>query len=485
MTDRDLILLLQSLQSARIAVIGDFMVDRYVWGDALRVSPEAPVPVVHAQREDHRLGGAGNVVANICELGASAFCVGVVGNDDAGGEMLEGLTAMGADASGLVVDSMRPTIQKIRVMARNQQMLRVDRETPAPVGEDVSAKLLEQLQNAEWQALVLSDYGKGTLPQPVMSAAIAEARKRGVPVLVDPKHRDFSRYQGATLITPNRAEAEVASGESLTDMTSLAKHGETLRQHAGVDALLITLGDQGMYLLEQGDRGLHLPTAARQVYDVTGAGDTVIAMLAVALAGGADLPGAVRLSNVAAGLAVAKVGTTAVGRNELEHQLRTASSDSKIVAADDEEALQAALATLRREGRPVVFTNGCFDILHAGHVRYLREARQLGDAMVVGLNDDDSVSRLKGPERPINHQLDRAEVLAGLECIDLVVLFHEDTPENLIRKICPDVLVKGADYKDKGVVGAEFVQGQGGEVRLIDLVPGRSTSAIVERIREN
>ncbi len=485
MTDRDLILLLQSLQSARIAVVGDFMVDRYVWGDALRVSPEAPVPVVHAQREDHRLGGAGNVVANICELGAHAFCVGVVGDDEAGGEMVDGLKAMGADADGMVTDSSRPTIQKIRVMARNQQMLRVDRETPAAIEDKVAAQLLQQLKQSEWQALVLSDYGKGTLPLPLMKDAIAEARRRGAPVLVDPKHRDFSRYQGATLITPNRAEAEAACGESLADMEALAVRGEALRKHAGIDALLITLGDQGMYLLEEGNPGLHLPTAARQVYDVTGAGDTVIAMLAVALAGGADLPGAVRLSNVAAGLAVAKVGTTAVGRNELEHQLRTASSENKIIAVDDEASLQSALATLRREGRPVVFTNGCFDILHAGHVRYLREARQLGDAMVLGLNDDDSVRRLKGAERPINNQWDRAEVLAGLECVDLVVLFAEDTPENLIRNICPDVLVKGADYKDKGVVGAEFVQDSGGEVRLIDLVPGRSTSAIVERIREN
>nr|MBC8405288.1 D-glycero-beta-D-manno-heptose 1-phosphate adenylyltransferase [Planctomycetota bacterium] len=245
-----------------------------------------------------------------------------------------------------------------------------------------------------------------------------------------------------------------------------------------------TLGDQGMYLLENGQPGLHLATAARQVYDVTGAGDTVIAMLAVALAGGADLPAAVRLSNVAAGLAVAKVGTTAVGRNELENHLRAESSENKIIRVGDEVGLQAALATLRREGRPVIFTNGCFDILHAGHVRYLRAARSLGDAMVVGLNNDDSVQRLKGAERPINPELDRAEVLAGLECVDFVVLFSEDTPENLIRRISPDVLVKGADYKNKGVVGAEFVQAQGGEVRLIDLVPGRSTSAIVERIRE-
>jgi D-beta-D-heptose 7-phosphate kinase / D-beta-D-heptose 1-phosphate adenosyltransferase len=484
MTDRDLILLLQSLNPSRIAVLGDFMVDRYVWGDAKRVSPEAPVPVVHAQREDHRLGGAGNVVANICELGATAFCLGVVGDDEAGREMLDGLQALGADSAGMVVDKARPTIQKIRIMARNQQMLRVDRETPDAISDAVAQELIQQLKESEWQTLVLSDYGKGSLPEPVLREALAEANRRGVPALVDPKHRDFARYRGATLITPNRAEAEAACGESLGDMQELSARGEALRSHAGVEALLITLGDQGMYLLEDGQPGLHLATAARQVYDVTGAGDTVIAMLAVALAGGADLPESVRLSNVAAGLAVAKVGTTAVGRNELEHHLRAESSENKIITVDDEVGLQTALASLRREGRPVIFTNGCFDILHAGHVRYLRAARSLGDAMIVGLNDDDSVRRLKGAERPINQELDRAEVLAGLECVDLVVLFSEDTPENLIRKISPDVLVKGADYKDKGVVGAEFVHAQGGEVRLIDLVPGRSTSAIVERIRE-
>ncbi len=484
MTDRDLILLLQSLNPTRIAVLGDFMVDRYVWGDARRVSPEAPVPVVHAQREDHRLGGAGNVVANICELGATAFCLGVVGDDDAGREMLAGLQALGADGAGMVVDKARPTIQKIRIMARNQQMLRVDRETLDPISDAVANKLIQQLKQSKWQTLVLSDYGKGSLPESVLRQALDEAKRRGVPALVDPKHRDFARYRGATLITPNRAEAEAACGESLGDMQKLSVGGEALRKQAGVEALLITLGDQGMYLLENGQPGLHLATAARQVYDVTGAGDTVIAMLAVALAGGADLPAAVRLSNVAAGLAVAKVGTTAVGRNELENHLRAESSENKIIRVGDEVGLQAALATLRREGRPVIFTNGCFDILHAGHVRYLRAARSLGDAMVVGLNNDDSVQRLKGAERPINPELDRAEVLAGLECVDFVVLFSEDTPENLIRRISPDVLVKGADYKNKGVVGAEFVQAQGGEVRLIDLVPGRSTSAIVERIRE-
>jgi D-beta-D-heptose 7-phosphate kinase / D-beta-D-heptose 1-phosphate adenosyltransferase len=484
MTDRDLILLLQALGSPRIAVLGDFMIDRYVWGDAGRVSPEAPVPVVHAHREDHRLGGAGNVVANICELGGSALCFGVLGADEAAAEMTTGLSALGAQTLGLVQDSARPTIQKIRIMARNQQMLRVDRELCTPLSEAIGQKILAELCAAEWDALILSDYGKGVLSDEIIAAALAEASRRSVPSLVDPKHRNLSRYRGASVLTPNRAEAEHAAGHSLASMTDLAEHGEKLRAQAEVDALLITLGSEGMFLLRKAQGALHLATAARQVYDVTGAGDTVIAMLAVGLAGGAGIPDAVRLANAAAGLAVAKVGTTAVGRNELEHELRTASAEHKILHCDDASALQSALATLRREGRPVVFSNGCFDILHAGHVRYLREARRLGDAMIVGLNADASVQRLKGPERPINNQQDRAEVLAALECVDLVVIFEQDTPQELIEAVCPDVLVKGADWKDKGVVGAEFVQARGGEVRLIDLVPGRSTTAIVERIRD-
>jgi D-beta-D-heptose 7-phosphate kinase / D-beta-D-heptose 1-phosphate adenosyltransferase len=484
MSERELISLLHDLGTPRVAVVGDFMLDRYVWGDAGRVSPEAPVPVVHAHREDHRLGGAGNVVANVCELGGSAVCFGLLGEDEAAGEMLEGLSELGAETTGLVRDAERPTIQKIRIMARNQQMLRVDREQSTPIAEADARRLLDALAAASWDVLVLSDYGKGTLSPQVIEGALAEARRRGVPSVVDPKHRELARYRGAGVVTPNRAEAEEAAGESLREPSTLQERGEQLRVEAGVDALLITLGSEGMYLLDGGQTGLQLPTAARQVYDVTGAGDTVVAMLAVARGGRASLKDSVRLANAAAGLAVAKVGTTAVGRRELLHSLRAAAALDRVVPAGDTEALKAALATFRREGRPIVFTNGCFDILHAGHVRYLREAARLGGALVVGLNSDASVNRLKGAERPINPIEDRAEVLAGLACVNLVAVFEQDTPEELIRSICPNVLVKGADWKDKGVVGAEFVEAQGGEVKLIDLVPGRSTTAIVSRIKE-
>ncbi len=482
---QELIPVLQQLGSPRIAVIGDFMFDRYVWGEATRVSPEAPVPVVHAHREEDRLGGAGNVVANLAELGAGVCCFGPIGNDPAGKRMVQDLNDLGACSTGMVVCEDRPTIQKIRVMARNQQMLRVDREEPQRIDTAAHESLLAALVTAEWDAVVLSDYAKGCLTPELVSEVVAEAKRRKVPCLVDPKSNDFSRYSGATLVTPNRSEAERAAGKNLDDLTTLATEGEALRAAAGVDAMLVTLGAEGMFLIRQDQESLHLPTAARQVYDVTGAGDTVIAALAIAMAAGLEHDVAVRLANAAAGLAVAKVGTTAVGREELLHDLRASTPSGKVFATSDLDEVQAALAGFRREGRRIVFTNGCFDILHAGHVRYLTAARGLGDVLVLGLNSDASVKRLKGEDRPFNVLHDRAEVLAALECIDMVVPFEADTPELLIRDIQPDILVKGADWRGKGVAGAEFVEQNGGEVQFIDLLPGRSTTGLADRIRSS
>ncbi|PCJ52322.1 MAG: bifunctional heptose 7-phosphate kinase/heptose 1-phosphate adenyltransferase [Planctomycetota bacterium] len=479
----ELIPALQELGHPRIAVVGDFMLDRYLWGDAKRVSPEAPVPVVHAHREEDRLGGAGNVVANLVGLGAKVSCFGALGNDASATLMLEALEELGAETSGMERCSDRPTIQKIRVMARNQQMLRVDREVSRAITEATEAALIKTLCATAWDAIVLSDYGKGTLSASFTKAILEEAQRRKVPSLVDPKHRDFKRYAGATLVTPNRLEAEAAAGCSLGNLETLAAEGEKLRSIAGLNALLVTLGAEGMFLMADGEQPLHLPTAARQVYDVTGAGDTVIATLAIALGHGYDFELAVRLANASAGLAVAKVGTTAVGREELLHMLRASTPAGKIVSLGDDTALQAALSAFRLEGRRIVFTNGCFDILHAGHVRYLRAARGLGDVLVLGLNSDASVRRLKGEERPFNVVEDRAEVLAGLECVDLVIEFEQDTPEDLIQSVQPDILVKGADWRGKGVAGAEFVERNGGEVQFIDLLPGRSTTGLADRIR--
>ena len=480
----DLISAIQQLSNPRIAVVGDFMIDRYIFGDAERVSPEAPVPVVHATAEQDRLGGAGNVAANLVGLGAQVLCCGVHGADSSGEQLCELLKELGANTGAMIECSDRPTIQKIRVMARNQQMLRVDREDACPLSAASEQQLQDKLFAADWDAIVLSDYGKGCLSHEFTQSLIAEAQRRGVPSLVDPKHKNLSRYANATMVTPNRSEAEWSAGCPMSSLDAVKQEGSKLCVDAQLQSLLITLGAEGMYLLDADGSATHIPTFARQVYDVTGAGDTVISALAISLASGYDSITAMHLANAAAGIAVSKVGTTMVGREELLRYLRSSTPAGKVVAETDEQLL-AITEHFRLEGRKVVFTNGCFDILHAGHVRYLRAARGLGDVLVLGLNDDDSVSRLKGADRPYNKLEDRAEVLAALEFIDLVVPFADDTPESLVQKICPDVLVKGADYKDKGVAGAEFVKKNGGDVEFIDILPGRSTTKIAERIRES
>ena len=480
----DLISAVQQLSNPRIAVVGDFMIDRYIFGDAERVSPEAPVPVVHATAEQDRLGGAGNVAANLVGLGAQVLCCGVHGADRSGEQLCDLLKELGANTDAMLESSDRPTIQKIRVMARNQQMLRVDREDACALSAASEQQLQDKLFAADWDAIVLSDYGKGCLSHEFTQSLIAEAQRRGVPSLVDPKHKDLSRYANATMVTPNRSEAEWSAGCPMSSLDAVKQEGSKLCVDAQLQSLLITLGAEGMYLLDADGSATHIPTFARQVYDVTGAGDTVISALAISLASGYDSITAMHLANAAAGIAVSKVGTTMVGREELLRYLRSSTPAGKVVAETDEQLL-AITEHFRLEGRKVVFTNGCFDILHAGHVRYLRAARGLGDVLVLGLNDDDSVSRLKGADRPYNKLEDRAEVLAALEFIDLVVPFADDTPESLVQKICPDVLVKGADYKDKGVAGAEFVKKNGGEVEFIDILPGRSTTGIAERIRES
>ncbi len=482
MNERELATALRGLGAPRVAVLGDCMLDRYIWGDAGRVSPEAPVPVVHARREEDRPGGAANVALNLAALGAQPACFGAVGADAMGATLRAALAAAGVDAGGLVSCPDRPTVQKIRIVARNQQMLRVDREDVKPLGAAQEAELGAALCAAPWDALVLSDYGKGVLTPSLCALALAEARRRGAPSVVDPKQKDFSWYRGATIVTPNRAEAEAAAGAPLGDAAALALAGERLRRAAELRLLLVTLGAEGMLLLREGQAPLQLPTAARQVFDVTGAGDTVVAMVAAGLGGGLPAEAAVRLANVAAGLKVAKVGTATVGREELLHALHAAGGD-KVLAADDFAGAAALAAGWRREGLRVVFTNGCFDLLHAGHVRYLQEARRCGEVLALGLNSDASVRRLKGEGRPFNPLADRAEVLAALACVDAVIPFTDDTPEELIRHLGPDVLVKGADWRDREVAGAAAVRARGGEVRFVELLPGRSTTSLAGKIR--
>ncbi|MCY1259494.1 Bifunctional protein HldE [compost metagenome] len=462
---------------APVLVVGDVMLDRYWHGATSRISPEAPVPVVRVEQHEDRPGGAANVALNLAALGAPAFLVGVTGADEAADSLSDSLQAVGVTTRFQRIDG-QPTIVKLRVMSRHQQLLRVDfeepfRTDPVSLTGDVEA-LLDQVR-----VLVLSDYGKGALQN--HQALIQAARKRGIPVLADPKGRDFSIYRGASLITPNLSEFETIVGGCKDEAELIAK-GQRLMTELELGALLVTRGEHGMTLLRPGHAELHLPARAREVFDVTGAGDTVISTLAAALAAGEDLPQAVALANLAAGIVVGKLGTAAISAPELRRAVQRSEGSERGVLGL--EQLLLAIEDARAHGEKIVFTNGCFDILHAGHVAYLEQARQEGDRLIVAVNDDASVTRLKGAGRPINSVDRRMAVLAGLGAVDWVVSFSEDTPERLLRQVRPDVLVKGGDYGVDQVVGADIVKAYGGEVRVLDLVANSSTTMIVEKIRQ-
>jgi len=482
MNERELLACVESLARPRVLIVGDLILDRYVWGTVERISPEAPIPVLAARQTEARLGGAGNVAANLRAMEAEVEILGIIGQDERGGGVTSLLRSIGADHEGVLALDGRPTTEKTRMLGSGAQMLRVDWEEARALSAGDAARLVEGIEArvARAGAVVLSDYGKGVLCQPVLAAVIAAARRAGVPCLVDPKGTDYARYAGATLLTPNRKEAEEALGRRLPAHEDLPAGARDLVRAAGVEAAVITLGPDGMYYLN-GPREGHVSTAARAVFDVTGAGDTVIAHLALGLAAGLPFEACVHLANHAAGIVVGKSGAASVTRAELAAVLDVGPRAGGCVL-EPAEVLRRR-AEWRAEKKRVVFTNGCFDILHAGHVAYLRAARAQGDALVVGVNDDASVRRLKGAERPINPLADRMTVLAALEMVDAVVSFPEDTPLALIQALTPDVLVKGEDWRDKGVVGREWVERHGGKVVLAPLLAGRSTSAIVTRMR--
>lgn len=470
-------LTLPRFDHASVLVVGDVMLDRYWYGGTSRISPEAPVPVVKVDQIEDRPGGAANVALNIAALGAPAMLVGVVGQDAAAESLCDSLSAVGVKTHFQAV-AAQPTILKLRVMSRHQQLLRMDFEEPFEVDGGALQKTVEGLLD-QAQVLVLSDYGKGALSN--HQALIRAARIKGIPVLADPKGKDFSIYRGASLITPNLNEFEAIVGVC-PDEAALVSKGLELIQLLDLGALLVTRGEHGMTLLRTDHPPLHLPARAREVFDVTGAGDTVISTLAAALAAGEDLTTAVGLANLAAGIVVGKLGTAAISAPELRRAIqREAGSERGVLSL---EQLKAAVEDARAHGERVVFTNGCFDILHAGHVTYLEQARAQGDRLIVAVNDDASVTRLKGVGRPINAVDRRMAVLAGLEAVDWVTSFAEDTPENLLRELSPDVLVKGGDYSVDQVVGADIVQAYGGEVRVLGLVENSSTTAIVNKIRQ-
>ncbi len=463
--------------ASRVVVAGDVMLDRYLFGSTGRISPEAPVPVVHVQETDVRPGGAANVAINARSLGASICLVGAVGNDGAADELQSILKEHGVDCHFARAGD-RPTITKTRVQSRGQQLIRLDEENAVAMS---GSAVLESLRNvvADAGAVILSDYGKGTLSD--VSALISLCREAGVPVLVDPKGADFDKYRGASVLTPNQAEFEAVAGSCESD-DELVRRATAMVDELDLAALLVTRSEKGMLLLEAGNEPLFLSTQAREVYDVTGAGDTVIATLAAALASGENLPSAAALANLAAGLVVRKIGAAAVTPAELRVALHRRGQGGRGLLSVEE--LLAVVAESHERGERVIMTNGCFDVLHAGHVAYLEEAKSLGDRLIVAVNDDASVRRLKGASRPINGLEDRMLVLAGLAAVDWVVPFSEDTPGALISRVLPDVLVKGGDYTPDQIAGAKEVLQNGGEVRVLSFRAGHSSSRIIDKLQD-
>ena len=463
-------------ERAHVLVVGDLMLDRYWHGASSRISPEAPVPVVNVEQTEDRPGGAGNVALNMAALGCRVSLVSVVGDDEAGQILYERLRVAKIHTN-LQISSTKPTITKLRVVSRNQQLLRMDFEEK--FDERDSSEFVSKVQSLieRTNALVLSDYAKGSLPD--CQALIRIARDAGVPVLVDPKGKDFTRYRGATLLTPNFHEFESVVGKCANEQEVVDK-GEALMQELDLQALLVTRGEQGMTLLRHHQPELHLPARAREVFDVTGAGDTVIATLAAVLSAGQTLPEATAMANLAAGIVVGKMGTATVSAPELRRAVIAEQGAERGVVTEDQ--LLMALEDARASGEKIVFTNGCFDIIHAGHVGYLEEARKQGDRLVLAVNSDDSIRRLKGSGRPINPLDRRMAVLAGLESVDWVVSFEEDTPERLLRRVKPDVLVKGGDYSEDQVVGNQIVKSYNGSVKVLSFYDNCSTTSIVNKI---
>ena len=461
-----------------IAVIGDLMIDHYIWGSCERISPEAPVQVVNVSKESAVLGGAGNVLNNLLSLGAKVSMFSVVGDDAHAKEMRELLNQTKTKEQVLICEDGRRTTKKSRIIASNQQVIRYDDETKENISVASSDALLEKFQSLlpTYDAVLLSDYGKGVLTTELTQKIIGLANAQGILVLVDPKGENYEKYRGATLLTPNKKEAIVASKIEIVDEQSLTKVLTKFKDELALKYSIITLSEDGIGLLDE--KMQVIPTVAREVFDVTGAGDTVLASLGVALASDFNIVEACEFANKAAAVVVAKVGSATVTLNEVEeyeHSLNQGKSESKI---KNFEQIERISKRLKEQGRKIIFTNGCFDILHRGHATYLQKAKELGDILILGLNSDESIRRLKGESRPINNLEDRAFLIGALESIDFVVPFREDTPYELIKLVNPSVLVKGADYEGKEVVGSDVAD----EVVLIEFVAGKSTTNLIGKI---
>ncbi|WP_345975141.1 D-glycero-beta-D-manno-heptose-7-phosphate kinase [Sulfurimonas sp. HSL3-7] len=462
-----------------ILVVGDLMIDHYLWGDAERISPEAPVQVVDIARETSVLGGAGNVVNNLISLGAAVNVASVVGDDEIAKELTIMLKSIGAKTEGLITQNGRKTSKKSRVIASHQQILRYDNESKETISAESVEKILKAIEKDLFviDMIILSDYGKGVVSEALSQAVITLANAKGIKVLVDPKGTDYSKYRGAHMLTPNKKEASEATGIPIVDDASLERALLTLKEQCSLERSMITLSEDGIAIYDGEVK--RFPTVAQEVFDVTGAGDTVIASIAFALSAGLSIEETARFSNLAAGVVVGKIGSATVTLDEIEiyeSKLHQSSSDAHIKSFAE---IDRIVKRAKEHGQRVVFTNGCFDILHVGHVKYLQEAKSFGDILIVGLNSDASVRELKGPSRPVNTEDDRAYILAALDAVDYVVKFSEETPYDLIKMIAPDVLVKGGDYEGKEVVGTEFSKA----LKLVDFVNGKSTTKTIEKIQ--
>lgn len=469
-------------QTGHALVIGDVMLDRYLIGNVGRISPEAPVPIVLLNEQNERAGGAANVAANLALLGIKTHIIGCIGNDAEGEILNKRISAINVDTSGIICSKHRPTIAKTRILSGHQQMLRLDQENTTAFNSEENAQLISAIDTAlahQPSVVILSDYAKGLLSDAICQHIITYCRAHKMPVLVDPKGLDYSKYKGATALTPNKKETAEACGTLIEDAALIHK-ATALKNGLGIDFLAVTRGEEGITLIDADTH--HIAATAQQVFDVSGAGDTVIATLAAGLVYALSPLESLQLANLAAGIVVGKVGTIPITREALIETLSLQQSSMQVHKICDLTQLVARVAAWKKAQQRIVFTNGCFDLLHAGHVTYLEAAKQRGDKLILGLNTDRSVSAIKGPTRPVVNEHDRARVLAALESVDAVILFDEDTPLNLIHAIQPHIIAKGSDYTAEQVVGGKEVESWGGEIALIDLVSGRSTTNLIQKL---
>jgi D-beta-D-heptose 7-phosphate kinase/D-beta-D-heptose 1-phosphate adenosyltransferase len=477
----------EKIEQSRILVIGDVMLDRYLWGEVQRISPEAPVPVFHIREDSEVSGGAGNVVSNLVGLGCSVTVMGVCGDDEEG-RRLNKLLDNGKVLNHVLIDPDRPTVTKTRIVSAGQQLLRLDDEEVCPLNSDIQKKLLNSVENSlsNTDAIILSDYGKGTFQTPGFAQSVIKlAQNNNVPIIVDPKGKDWERYKGATCVTPNTKELEQVCDDKIDGKDDLQTAMESIITKYDLSWLLVTRGPLGMCLAKKNEDAIFIPAIAREVYDVSGAGDSVVATLSLGVASGLTFPEAAKLANVAAGIVVGKLGTQPINQLELKASIEINGDglDGKFI--NKMASLSAATIQVqawKANKEKIVFTNGCFDLLHPGHIHLLNRAKDFGDRLIVGLNGDDSIKRLKGATRPILAEADRASLLSSLNSVDLVVVFEEDTPERLISTLRPDVLVKGADYTLEEVVGRKIVESYGGQICLIPTLKGHSTTNLTEKI---